>query len=104
MKNPQKGRRHRCRSEKSKAPLGEGLSRAAMRPRKIKVIGDSATGSRPVGEGLQLEVEDYHTYFVSATEDGPSIWAHNTVCALEGTDESASAEGQALATRAKDLL
>jgi hypothetical protein len=24
------------------------------------------------------EVEDYHTYFVSASEDAPSFWAHNT--------------------------
>jgi hypothetical protein len=24
------------------------------------------------------EVEDYHTYFVSTSEDAPSIWAHNT--------------------------
>jgi hypothetical protein len=23
------------------------------------------------------EVEDYHTYFVSASEDGANIWAHN---------------------------
>jgi hypothetical protein len=23
------------------------------------------------------EIEDYHTYFVSASEDGASIWAHN---------------------------
>jgi len=24
------------------------------------------------------EIEDYHTYFVSANEDGANIWAHNT--------------------------
>jgi hypothetical protein len=26
------------------------------------------------------EVEDYHTYFVSATADGASVWAHNAEC------------------------
>jgi hypothetical protein len=24
------------------------------------------------------EIEDYHTYFVSASEDAPNVWAHNT--------------------------
>ncbi|MHB1425944.1 MAG: hypothetical protein ACYC3I_22500 [Gemmataceae bacterium] len=26
------------------------------------------------------EIEDYHTYFVSASADGASIWAHNASC------------------------
>jgi len=29
------------------------------------------------------EIEDYHTYYVSATEDSVSVWAHNTGCTVQ---------------------
>lgn len=36
------------------------------------------------------EVEDYHTYFVSASEDAPSIWAHNNdTCVTHWGDTNA---------------
>ena len=50
-----------------------------------------------------LRVADFHTYFVGDDGWGFSVWAHNAICALSGADEAASADGQAFATRAKDL-
>jgi hypothetical protein len=47
-----------------------------------------------------LEVEEYHTYFVGSEEWGFSVWAHNACQGLPGAN---APEGEALATRAKDL-
>ncbi|MHB1425942.1 MAG: polymorphic toxin-type HINT domain-containing protein, partial [Gemmataceae bacterium] len=39
------------------------------------------------------EIEDYHTYFVSASEDGASIWAHNAKCTTVGKAGEKGARG-----------
>jgi hypothetical protein len=62
--------------------------------RLVAVSGVKATG---VWERVyNWEVEDYHTYFVSATADGASIWAHNANC---WNDFRRATRGQGLSQR-----
>jgi hypothetical protein len=46
------------------------------------------------------EIEDYHTYYVSASEDGASVWAHNTY----GTGKSRSGRRLTLKDRMRVLV
>jgi hypothetical protein len=48
----------------------------------VEAIEDSGRWERV----YNWQVQDYHTYFVSASEDAPSIWAHNESC-YHYTDE-----------------
>jgi Holliday junction resolvase len=48
-------------------------------------------------------INEYHTYFVSATEGSPSIWAHNAACGATGTTAERAAR-KALIKRGHQIV
>ncbi len=48
------------------------------------------------------EIEDYHTYFVSASEEGANIWAHNAECTVQENRTNGNAFRDSIAAFLRD--